>query len=378
MSTARTYLDYNATAPLREEARAAVIAALDAFGNPSSVHSEGRRARALVEGAREQVAALVGAKPAQVVFTSGATEANAWVLSAAQKWDAVLLSQIEHDSVLDTAANSGARIVDVAVGRSGAIDVGSLARLSAEPAPNKKRSLIALQMANNETGVLQPVTEAAAIAGERGAALHVDAVQACGRVPIDFAGLGATTMSLSAHKMGGPKGVGALVVRDDTDLVSLVTGGGQERRRRAGTENVAALVGFGAAAEVCAREAGRCAGVEALRDELEQRLLAATPDATVIGADAARLANTSCVAVPGKLSETLVIRFDLAGIAISAGAACSSGKVGRSRVLQAMGLEPQVARGAVRISIGHGTTRSDIERFLAVWADVVGSKALAA
>src|SRR5262245_14939662 len=242
MSRPRTYLDWNATAPLRREARAAMVAALDVAGNPSSPHAEGRRARGLVEDAREQVAALVGAKPAEVGFTSGGTEANNAVLAAG--WDAILLSGIEPDSVLAPARGSGAQLIDLPVGRDGVVRQERFADHMTQPG----RALVSLQMANNETGALQPVAEAAGPGREPRLAVHRDAVQAAGRVPIDLAALGVDYLTLSAHKVGGPKGAGALVVRGDARLPAFITGGGQERRRRAGTENVAAIAGFGAAA----------------------------------------------------------------------------------------------------------------------------------
>jgi cysteine desulfurase len=372
VSATRTYLDHNASAPLRAEARAAVLAALDVAGNASSVHAEGRRARALIDEAREQVAALVGARPAEVVFTSGATESNAWALSA--PWEHIALAGIEHDSVRApahrfAAARSTTPIV-LPVLPDGTVDVRS-----ATLAPG---TLVALQLANNETGVLQDVEAAGRWATESGVRLHCDAVQAPGRVAIDFRTLGATTMSLSAHKIGGPKGVGALVISGNAPLPPLFSGGGQEQRRRAGTENVAAIAGFGAAAEAAARDLAEAARVAALRDRLEAELLRITPRAIVIGAKAPRLPNTSCLALPGAAAETLVIKLDLAGIAVSAGAACSSGKVGQSHVLTAMGLAPEIAASAIRVSLGPETTEQDIAALLAAWTRIFGGASLAA
>ena len=371
----RTYLDYNATAPLNPEARDAMIDALEVVGNPSSVHAEGRRARSLIESARESVARLVGAKPSEVVFTNGATEANAWVLM--QGWKTVLLSGIEHDSVLAPAQASSAAIIRLATGSDGVVRSEQIAEhiLSGRlglPA------LVAIQMANNETGVIQPVSEVAAFARAHGVAVHSDAVQAAGRVPVDFAALELDTMAISAHKLGGPKGVGALVIRDHVDLVPLLRGGGQERRRRAGTENVAAIAGFGAAAEKALENLNDMARIAALRETLEAGVRHLTPAATVIGEHVPRLSNTTALALKGKLAETLVIRLDLAGISVSAGSACSSGKVGASHVLEAMGLGRDVASGTIRISLGPETTRDDIERFLAAWKTIAGEPALAA
>lgn len=362
MNVARTYLDWNATAPLRPQARAAMLAALDVPGNPSSPHAEGRRARALVEDAREQVAALVGAKPAEVVFTSGGTEANNAVL-AGRGWNEVYVAGIEHDSVLAPARRSGARLVELPVGADGVVGRVAFAASGC--------NLLSLQMANNETGVLQPLIEVAAAARKQGVAVHSDAVQAAGRIPIDFRALGVDFLTLSAHKIGGPKGIGALVIRDGANLAAFVAGGGQERRRRAGTENVAAIAGFGAAAGAARSDLADFDRIAALRDELELELVAAEPSAVVICASAPRLPNTSCVAVPGLSAETLVIALDLAGIAVSAGAACSSGKVGGSTVLQAMGIAPALSRAAVRVSLGWATAEEDVAAFLRAWKQFV-------
>jgi cysteine desulfurase len=364
---ARVYLDWNASAPLRPEAREAMLAALDVVGNASSVHAEGRRARAIVETAREAVAALVGAKPSDVVFTSGATEANNWIMSAG--WDVIALGDIEHDSVRAPARACGAEIIGLTVGEHG--DVGFSA---IESIGKRDGALLALQLANNETGVIQAVGEAAALARRFGVGVHSDAVQAPGRTPVDFRSLGVDTMSLSAHKMGGPKGIGALVIRDGLELPARLLGGGQERRRRAGTENVAAIAGFGAAAKAAARDLTDVEAVRALRDRLECEVLSLSPEAIVVGRGMPRLANTSCIALPGRPAETLVINLDLAGIAVSAGAACSSGKVGASTVLTAMGLPEEVARAAIRVSIGPATREEDITRFCAAWRTMAGER----
>lgn len=366
MTLARTYLDHNATAPLRHEAREAMLAALDVTGNASSVHGEGRRARSIVETAREQVAALVNAKPSEVVFTSGATEANVWALSGA--FASVAVCGIEHDSVLAPLRACGARIADIPA------DADGVARIAAIADARPNVALITLQWANNETGVVQPVLEAAKLACESGCAFHTDAVQAAGRVDVDFAALGATTMSLSAHKLGGPKGIGALVIRDGVTLRPLVPGGGQERRRRGGTENIAGIAGFGAAAVAAKSDMSEWQRIAELRDTMEIDILHTAPSAVIIGRERMRLPNTTCVAVPGQFAETLVIKFDLAGIAVSAGAACSSGKVGASHVLTAMGLAPEFTSGAVRISLGPGTSKDDIARFLDVWKKIAGTK----
>jgi cysteine desulfurase len=376
MTLARTYLDHNASSPLRPAARAAMIAAHDATGNPSSVHAEGRRARAIIDTAREQVAALVGAKPSEVVFTSGATEANNCVMAGG--WKAICVSAIEHDSVLAPARASGAKVIALPASTDGVADLQSVAGELAHAGAGGARALLSVMIANNETGVIQPVAEAADLAREHGLSLHVDAVQGPGRLLVDFATLGADTLVISGHKLGGPRGVGALIVRDGVNLPALIKGGAQERRRRGGTENVAGIAGFGVAAAEAARSVDAAGRMAALRDKLESGVTAATPNAVIIGRNAPRIANTSCIAVPGKPAETLVIRLDLAGIAVSAGAACTSGKVGANSVLEAMGLGSDIARSSVRVSLGPETNDDDIAAFLAAWEKIAGRAALAA
>ena len=356
------YLDWNATGKLRPQAHAAVVAALDVTGNPSSIHAAGRAARRLVEAAREQVAALVGAKPRQVVFTSGGTEANALALSPSLG-GALLVSAIEHPSV-----RSGGRfpaVTELAVTPDGIVDLAPLATsLAGCPRP-----LVSLMLANNETGVVQPIYEAARLVHAAGGLLHVDSVQGPGRIACDFKALDADLMTLSGHKIGGPQGVGALIVREGLNPAPLTRGGGQERGARPGTENVAAIAGFGAAAAAVAHawkdEAAHMAG---LRDTLEAGLKAVAPEVVIFGAGQPRLPNTTLFAVPGMKAETAVIAFDLDGGAVSSGAACSSGKVSPSHVLAAMGIELKLAQGAVRVSLGHTTTARDVESFLNAWA----------
>jgi cysteine desulfurase len=364
MIVTRTYMDWNATAPLRPQARAAVLATLDVLGNPSSPHAEGRRARAIVEDAREQVARLVGARPAEVVFTSGGTEANNAVLAAG--WNTILLAGIEHDSVLAPALRSAARVVDMKVDRNGVLRGEAVAAAAASGASLGK-VLLSAQLANNETGVVQPVAQLSAAARERGFLVHSDAVQAAGRLAIDINALGVDYLTLSAHKLGGPKGIGALVIREGAGIPSFIIGGGQERRHRAGTENVAAIAGFGAAAEAARCDLDNVSNIRALRDRLERELLAVARSAVVIGAGAERLPNTSNIALRGTNAETLVIALDLAGVAVSAGAACSSGKVGTSRVLQAMEVEPDLARAAIRVSLGWSSIERDVAAFMMAW-----------
>jgi cysteine desulfurase len=372
--SARSYLDWNATAPMREEAKAAFTAAVSRVGNPSSVHAEGRAARALIETAREQVAALVGAQPGNVVFTASGTEANMLALmptieTADEKRprSRLFLSAIEHVSVRAGGRFPREGIDELPVCPDGRLDLAALTAAIA----NTPRPLVSLMFANNETGIVQPVAEAAAIVHAAGGLIHVDAVQAAGRIPCDITALGTDLLTLSAHKIGGAKGAGALIrAREDIHFPEpLVRGGSQERGLRAGTENVAGIAAFGAAA-VAARVGrdGEAAHMSRLRNELEVGLLAVTPDATVFGRETGeRLPNTTLFAVAGIKAETAVIAFDLEGVAVSSGAACSSGKVQPSHVLAAMGVSAPLQRGALRVSLGWNSTEADVEKFLSAW-----------
>jgi cysteine desulfurase len=368
----RSYLDHNATAPLRPEVREAVIHALALNGNPSSVHAEGRAARAAIEQARAKVAKLVGASPANVIFTSGGTEANALALAAqsGEAWHCYL-SAIEHPSVLSGGRFYRETTTIVPATPDGIADLDVLRKNLEKHKPGGWRPFVSLMTANNETGAIQPVAEAAQIVHDAGGLLHSDAVQAAGRIPLDMTVLGADMVTLSAHKIGGPKGVGALVLAEGANVEPLIKGGGQEGRRRAGTENVAGIVGFGVAAELALGDLARMDEIATLRDVLEEGVRALRPDAVVLSADVPRLPNTSCIAVPGVKAETLVIGLDLAGIAVSAGAACSSGKVEASHVLAAMGASPEIAHGAVRVSLGFGSENTDIQRYLSAFGELV-------
>ncbi|MGQ0664856.1 MAG: cysteine desulfurase family protein [Pseudomonadota bacterium] len=359
--TSAVYLDYNATAPVRPAVIEAVSAALADTGNASSVHRFGRLARRAMEEAREDVAALVGARPPQVVFTSGGTEANNLALSGVKRRQ--LVSAIEHDSVLWAAPEAAVLPVD----RDGVVD---LAALEAELGRRKDPALVAVMLANNETGVIQPIADICRIAHSHGALVHCDAVQAAGKIAVDFAALGVDTLAISAHKFGGPPGVGALVVADHVALKPLVKGGGQERGRRAGTENLAAIRGLGVAARLAAGESGHMGRLAALRDAMEARLMAAAPDSLVFAAAAPRLPNTTCIAMPGVAAETQVMALDLAGIAVSAGSACSSGKVRPSHVLRAMGFEAGLAGAAIRVSLGWRTQAPEIDRLIEAWTEL--------
>ena len=368
----RSYLDYNATAPLRAEVRGAVSEALSLYGNPSSLHAEGRAARAAVEAARVKVATLVGARPEDVIFTSGGTEANALALTAqaGAAWHCYI-SAVEHPSVLAGGRFYPETTTRIPVTADCVIDLDILARELDKHHLGGWRPLVSLMAANNETGAIQPVAEAAKIVHDAGGLLHSDAVQAAGRIKLDVEAIGADLLSLSAHKIGGPKGVGAVVLKKGVSVEPLIKGGGQERRRRAGTENVAAIVGFGVAAELAGRDLANAAALARLRDALEAGALAIAPDAVVFSRRVPRLPNTACIAVPGAKAETLVIGLDLAGVAVSSGSACSSGKVEASHVLSAMGVAPEIAQGAIRVSLGFGTSNTDIERFLMAFGELI-------
>ena len=367
MASERTYFDWNATAPLRAEARAAMLAALDSPGNASSVHGEGRSARQRLETARRQVAALVGAEAREVTFVSGATEANALALQPGIA-DRLFVSALEHPSVLSGGRFVPEQVEILPVDGNGIVVLDGLARVLEKA----ERPLVSVMLANNETGVIQPIAAIAAIVHAANGLLHVDAVQAAGRIAIDMRALGADLMSLSSHKLGGPQGGGALIVRAGLSVAPMIRGGGQERGVRAGTENVAAIAGFGAAAEAAsARLAVDASRMAALRDRLEAGLRAATPDAVIFAAGVDRLPNTTLVALSGIKAETALIAFDLNGFALSSGSACSSGKVAASHVLAAMGVEPTLARAAIRISLGATTSESEVESLLIAWKKLV-------
>lgn len=362
------YLDHNATAPLRPEARAAVLAALEAGGNPSSVHKAGRSARATIENARAAIAKLAGAKPDEAIFTSGGTEAIALALSGAvmgameegARITRLFVSAIEHDAVRANAAAvaervAGLRVETVPVTRDGTIDLDALRTGLRE---GKGRALVAIMAVNNETGAIQPVEQAAALAREAGGLVLVDAVQAAGKVEIARFSSHVDYMALSAHKLGGPAGAGALIVKEGAPLVPQTLGGGQEKRRRAGTENISGIAGFGAAA-AAVNVGDEAVRIASLRDSFERELKRAFPDITIFGERAPRLANTSNFAWPPMAAETAVMALDMEGVMVSSGAACSSGKVARSHVLEAMGVKEELARKALRVSFGWNSAAGD-------------------
>lgn len=379
MTGPRIYLDYNATAPLRAEAREAFMGVIDRPTNASSVHDEGRRAKRIIEAARADVGQLVGSLAGNVVFTSGATEANATALTPDYVRDGkpirathLLVSSVEHPSALKSPRFPADVTRTIPVDSDGVIDLDALTTLLAEVTGQGGIPLVACQLANNETGVIQPVADVAARVRAVGGILHCDAVQAVGRIPVDIFALDVDTLSLSAHKIGGLQGAGALVLAPRrSHPVPLITGGGQEGWRRAGTEPVAAIAAFGAAARAAIAEGDAWIDVARRRDRLEAAIRATSNDIAIFGAERARLPNTICLAMPGLVAETAVIAFDLSGVALSSGSACSSGKVTASHVLQAMGVAPDLLRGGLRISLGIGTTDDEIDRFTAIWRRVI-------
>ncbi|MDR6818798.1 cysteine desulfurase [Neorhizobium sp. 2083] len=381
MALNRTYLDWNATAPLSAPARAAMLEALQLPGNASSVHGEGRAARAAVDKARRQVAALVGADPAHVTFVSGATEAANHVLTADFRMgraplavSRLFVSAIEHPAIREGGRFDPVQVTEVPVTPAGIVDLSALEALLAAHDRSTGMPMVAVMLVNNETGIIQPVSEAAAIAHAHGGLMVVDVVQAVGRIPVDINVLDADFLILSSHKIGGPKGVGALVSRGEVLMPKpLIRGGGQEKGHRSGTENFHAVVGFGAAAEAVRENLReRNASIEELRNRLEAGMHQAAPDAIIHGETVLRVANTCFFTLPGLKSETGQIAFDLEGIALSAGSACSAGKVGESHVLTAMGQDPRL--GALRISLGTDTTQDDIARALAAFAKIAGRR----
>ena len=369
----RTYLDYNATAPLRPEAREALLAALD-IGNPSSVHQEGRKARALIEAARRDIAEFAISHPETVIFTSGGTEACNLALNLRDapngKIERLLVSAIEHSAVLQAAHERALPVTEIPVTPSGVVDVTALAKLLEDDTP----ALVCVMLANNETGVIQPMAEIGRMVKEHGSLLFCDAVQGAGKTPINMIGMGIDVLSLSGHKMGAPMGIGALVTRPGVVVPPMLIGGGQELGRRAGSENISGIAAFAAAAKAAKAALDDFQKLAEMRDAMEAELRAVAPDMHIFGADETRLANTSCFALEGLTSETLVMALDLSGIAVSAGSACSSGKVSRSHVLAAMGVETHISKGVLRVSFGWQSTRADSEKLVAEWGRLAKNK----
>lgn len=359
----KIYMDYNATCPIRPAVIDVVAGAMATVGNPSSVHSAGRAAKTVMDEARTKVAALAGCRPRDVVFCSGGTEANNLVVRGCGA-ASLIISETEHPSVLASAEAAGLPVYKVGVDSNGLVDLASLRQLLQEaPAP----ALVSVMFANNETGVMQPVSEVAVLAKEFGAKFHTDAIQCAGKTPIDLTAIGADYLTLSSHKIGGPQGVGAVVMTPTTSLKALTVGGGQELGRRSGTENVAGVAGFGVAAFDALVAVGNTHGIQAMRDHLEKSIKALSSSVVIAGENTERLPNTSCIAMPNVKGETQVMHFDLAGICLSSGSACSSGKVKQSHVLTAMGYDESVAESSIRVSLGYQTQQSDIDAFIKAW-----------
>ncbi|RDJ12106.1 cysteine desulfurase family protein [Rhizobium grahamii] len=381
MAPPRLYLDWNATSPLHPNARDAVLRAMDLFGNPNSVHGEGRSVRAAIEQARRQVAVLAGADPAHVIFTSGATEAANMVLTPDFKMGRTPLaigrlyySAVEHPAVREGGRFPKEKTAEIPVTEAGVVDLDALAALLAAHDKSAGLPMAAVMLVNNETGIVQPIADIAKIVQAQGGLLVVDAVQAAGRLKLDINTLGADFMIVSSHKIGGPKGAGALVTRGEVLMPRpLIHGGGQEKGHRSGTENSLAVIGFGAAAEAAVAEfETRNAAISVLRDRLESGMRGAAPDVIVYGAEGERVSNTTFFTLPGLKAETGQIAFDLEGVALSAGSACSSGKVGENHVLVAMGHDPKL--GALRISLGFATTEEEIDKAISVFAKIAARR----
>lgn len=374
MTHSDVYLDHNASTQLLDPARAAIVGGLDSTGNPSSVHGAGRRLRTLVEKARDQVAKAAGAERKHVVFTGSATEALTQAIAGGARalgFDAIIVSAGEHAATLKAAEMTGLPVSQTALTPDGVIDVAALAAAVAAASAAGHVALVAVHAVNNETGVIQPVAQIEALVGPTPHFLLVDAVQAFGKLELDFAARAADMMAISAHKVGGPAGVGALLVKPHCDVARLIPGGGQEQNRRGGTESAALIAGFGAAAEIfpSAYDATAIAG---LTDVLTKGVQTLAPEVVVFGADADRMGNVVNFAMPGVKASVAMMGLDLEGVAVSSGSACSSGKVGRSHVLQAMGVDPDLADCALRVSLGWPSTQDDVDRFLKAFEKVLG------
>jgi cysteine desulfurase len=356
----RTYLDHNATSPLRPSAKAAMLSAL-AAGNASSVHAEGRTARSIIDGAREEIAQVLGVLPQTVLFTASGTEANNLAIKGAPV-ERLILSTIEHPSVIEAAKATSLPVEWIPVDHLGRIRLETLEEILKR---STLPSLLSVMLVNNETGVIQPVRQLVELARSHNVLVHTDAVQALGRMAVNFGVLGVDLMTVSAHKIGGPMGAAALILRDGLDLRVQLHGGGQELRRRAGTENVAAIAGFAAAL------AEGMSDTQLLRNQLESELEHVSPAIQIFGRDAERVGNTTCFAASALTADAALISLDLDGVAVSSGSACSSGKVGRSHVLDAMGIAPEIAKSALRVSFGWNSVPADVDAFIAVWRRMI-------
>jgi cysteine desulfurase len=371
MTRPAIYLDHNAASPLRPEARAALLAALDLTGNPSSVHAHGRALRDAIETGRSQVARLAGAEPKQVVFTGSATEAITQAIVGGAKTfgvDAIVVSAGEHAAVTKAAEATGLPVWTVGLNADGLVDVDHLAQALARADGEGLTLLVALHWVNNETGVVQPIGRINALVGPTRHALFIDAVQAFGKLPLDFAASAPDMMAVSGHKIGAPAGIGALLVKSHADLVRLIPGGGQEQGRRGGTESAALISAFGAA---CALTTYDTEAMAALTGRVEAGLRAFATDAVIFGEQVERAGNVVNFAVPGIRNATAMMGLDLMGISVSSGSACSSGKVGASHVLAAMGVDRALAECALRVSFGWNSTAEDADAFLAGYQSIV-------
>lgn len=356
--TTQIYMDYNATAPVFPAVIDAMAAALAHTGNASSVHGFGRAARKMVENARQQIAETINARPAQIIFTGGGTESNNTALQCFKR-ERIFISAVEHESMIK---HKNANIIPV--DQDGMVSPETLDRILSQ---EKTPALISIMLANNETGVIQPIADLVEIAKKHNALFHVDAAQALGKIPVNFAKLNIDALTLSAHKFGGPMGVGALVVKEEMPFTAFLSGGGQERYRRAGTENIPAIVGFGVACMQIAKHQLRWEKIENWRNDMEQKIKRIAPETIFFGEKSDRLPNTSCFATPGWAAEKQVLAMDLSNIAIGSGSACSSGKVEPSHVLKAMGANTEQTKSAIRISMGWQTKQTDVQTLIKTW-----------
>jgi len=357
------YLDYNATAPIRPEVIELIVEVMEEGGNPSSVHSIGRKAKSRMEQARSTIASAVNCRPQMIIFTSGGTEANNMAVLTCER-TRLITSNTEHDSIRSASSRFAGEVRQLPVDQDGLINPDELKVLLEE---DGKNTVISILYANNETGVIQDVKSIAAIAHEAGALLHIDAIQALAKVPIDFFDMGVDMMSLSSHKTGGPQGVGALISNEKLPVKSFVMGGGQEVGRRGGTENIAGIAGFARAVSMIPQSLEKMKQLESWRDEIEKKLLKYAPAARFLGENAKRLPNVTNIYMPNVTSETQVINFDLEKICISSGSACSSGKVKSSHVIAAMSDDETIATSTIRVSLGWGSERSDVDAFIKSW-----------
>jgi len=367
----RIYLDYNASSHIRPEVISFMGEVMAEGGNPSSVHGRGRKARTRVEDARAQVAAMVNALPAEVVFTGSGTEATDLALNGVAPANGItdlVVCAVEHPASHGAAKQSGLPIRYLPVTNDGTIDLAAAEKIFDDLSTAERKAMVTVMRANNETGALQPVQQISQMVRDRELGLvHCDAVQSAGKIPVDIVLLGADIMSLSAHKIGGPQGVGALILREGVAMSPRMCGGGQEMGRRSGTENVAGIAGFGLAAKIAHQDLGKFATLATHRDRLEAALREISNAAVIFGDKAERLPNTCCFAMPGVPAETALMLLDLGGLEVSSGSACSSGKVANNHVLSAMGVEDALMMGALRVSFGWGSEAAHVDRFLEVW-----------